>query len=82
MAKSIGWSPVIQALQLTALFVGGSIWQQKQPYTPHTSFVSVWLSPNSYFVAWENIFIDPSDYNEIPLCKMLYFVGGTGLLAE
>jgi hypothetical protein len=40
MAKAIGRSPVIQALKLTALFVGDAIWHQKQS---HTSFVSVWL---------------------------------------
>jgi hypothetical protein len=32
MAKAIGRSPVIQALQLTALFVGGAILQQKQSH--------------------------------------------------
>jgi hypothetical protein len=26
--------------------------------------------------------IEPDDCDKIPLCKMLYFVGGTGLLAE
>jgi len=26
-------------------------------------------------------FKNPSDYDEIPLCKILYFVRGTGLLA-
>jgi hypothetical protein len=26
--------------------------------------------------------MERSDYDEIPLCKILYFVGGTGLLAE
>jgi hypothetical protein len=26
--------------------------------------------------------MEPSDYDEIPLCKMLYSVTGTGLLAE
>jgi hypothetical protein len=29
-----------------------------------------------------NIFMEPSDYDEIPLCKIMYFVRGTGLLAE
>jgi hypothetical protein len=38
-AKVIKRGPVIQALQLTALFVGGAIWQQKQPHT----ILSVWL---------------------------------------
>jgi hypothetical protein len=32
MAKAIGRSPVLQALQLTALFVGDAIWQQKQSH--------------------------------------------------
>jgi hypothetical protein len=27
-------------------------------------------------------FMEPSDYDEIPLCKILYFVRGMGLLAE
>jgi hypothetical protein len=29
-----------------------------------------------------NMFMEPSDYYEIPLCKILYFVRGMGLLAE
>jgi hypothetical protein len=29
-----------------------------------------------------NIFMEPSNYDEILLCKILYFVRGTGLLAE
>jgi hypothetical protein len=40
MVKAIKMSPVIQALKLTAQFVGGVIWQQKQP---DTSLVSVLL---------------------------------------
>jgi hypothetical protein len=48
MTKAIKKGPVIQALQLAALFVGGAMWQQKQP---HTSFVSEWLYMNSYFVS-------------------------------
>jgi hypothetical protein len=40
IAKAIKRGPVIQFLQLIAVFVGGAIWQQKRP---HTSFVSVWL---------------------------------------
>jgi hypothetical protein len=27
-------------------------------------------------------FMEPRDYADIPLCKILYFVRGTGLLAE
>jgi hypothetical protein len=27
-------------------------------------------------------FMEPSDYDEIPLCKVLYFVRSMGLLAE
>jgi hypothetical protein len=27
-------------------------------------------------------FMERGDYNEIPLCKILYFVNGMGLLAE
>jgi hypothetical protein len=27
-------------------------------------------------------FMEPSDYDKIPLCKILYFIGGKGLLAE
>jgi hypothetical protein len=27
-------------------------------------------------------FMEPSDYDKIPLCKILYFVRGKGLLAE
>jgi hypothetical protein len=41
MAKVIKLSPVIQAPQLTALFVGDDIWQQEQC---HTSFVTVALA--------------------------------------
>jgi hypothetical protein len=26
--------------------------------------------------------MEPSDYDEIPWCKILYFVRGTGILAE
>jgi hypothetical protein len=40
------------------------------------------LQLNLSFVAWVNIFMGPSDHDEIPLCKMLYFGRGTGLLAE
>jgi heptaprenylglyceryl phosphate synthase len=40
VAKAAKRSPVIQALQLTALLVGGAIRQQE---TAHTSFVSLWL---------------------------------------
>jgi hypothetical protein len=29
-----------------------------------------------------NVFMEPSYYDEIPLCKVLYFVRGMGLLAE
>jgi hypothetical protein len=28
------------------------------------------------------MFMEPSDYDEIPLRKILYYVRGTGLLAE
>jgi hypothetical protein len=38
--KTIKLSPVIQALQLVALFMGRATWQQKQP---HTAFVIVLL---------------------------------------
>jgi hypothetical protein len=29
-----------------------------------------------------NTFMEPSDYDEFALCNILYFVRGTGLLAE
>jgi hypothetical protein len=73
MAKAIGRSPVIQALQLTALFVGGAIWQQKQS---HTSFMRVWLQLNSDIVAQVNSFMQPSDCDEIQLCKRYRTAGG------
>jgi hypothetical protein len=41
MVKAIKRSPIIQALQLSALFMGGATWQQKQT---HISFVSVALA--------------------------------------
>jgi hypothetical protein len=34
------------------------------------------------FVAYVNIFMKPTGYDKIPLCNTLYFVRGTGLLAE
>jgi hypothetical protein len=37
---------------------------------------------NSTFVAYRNMFMEPSDYDEIALYKILYFVIGMGLLAE
>jgi hypothetical protein len=33
------------------------------------------------FLRLEKHFMGPSDYDEIPLCKILYFVRSTGLLA-
>jgi len=30
---------------------------------------------------WKH-FMEPSDYDEVPSCKLLYYVRGTGLLAE
>jgi hypothetical protein len=41
---------------------------------------SLWL--NSNFITYINIFMEPSNYDEIPLRKILYFVRGMGLLAE
>jgi hypothetical protein len=40
--------------------------------------MSVWLQLNSDFVAYVNIFMEPSDYDDIPLCKELYCVRGMG----
>jgi hypothetical protein len=34
------------------------------------------------FIAKINMFMEPNDYDEIPLCKILYFVRGTGPLAD
>jgi hypothetical protein len=34
------------------------------------------------FFAYLNIFMEPSNYDEIPLYKILYFVRGMGLMAE
>jgi hypothetical protein len=39
------------------------------------------LTLNSDFVTEVNIFMEPSDCDEISLCKILYFVRGMGLLA-
>jgi hypothetical protein len=47
LVNAIKRSPVIYALQLTVLFVGRAIWQQKH----HTSFVSALLYLNSDIVA-------------------------------
>jgi hypothetical protein len=33
-------------------------------------------------VTWLNTFMKPNNYDDIPLYKILYFVRGTGLLAE
>jgi hypothetical protein len=77
--KVIKISPLMQSSQMTALFMGGVIWQQEQP---HTSFVSVWLQLNSDFVAQVNIFVEPSNCNEIPLRKMLCSLRGTAVLAR
>jgi hypothetical protein len=62
MEKVIKRNPIIQALLLTALFVGGAIWRQKQP---HTSIVSAWLQLNSDFVPKVKIFMEPSDYDVV-----------------
>jgi hypothetical protein len=40
------------------------------------------LSCIQNLVEWVNIFMEPSDYNEILLGKILYFVRGMTLLAE
>jgi hypothetical protein len=37
---------------------------------------------NSDFIIKVNIFMEPSDYDEIPLHKILYFVRDMGQLAE
>jgi hypothetical protein len=37
---------------------------------------------NSNFIALVKMFMEPSDCDEIPLYKMLYFVVGTEILAE
>jgi hypothetical protein len=37
---------------------------------------------NSNFTDKVNILKEPSDHDEIPLCKILYFVRGMGLLVE
>jgi hypothetical protein len=73
-SKTIKRSPVIQALQLTALFVGGAIQQQKQP---HASSVGVALA-EFRFRNLVNSFMEPRIYDKISLCKVLY----AGLLAE
>jgi hypothetical protein len=73
--------PVLQALQLTALFVGGVKHKQKESVSVSVS-VSVWLLMSSDFVAYLDIFMESSAHNEIPFCKILYFVRGMGLLAE
>jgi hypothetical protein len=36
----------------------------------------------SKFCCLDNICMELSDYDEITLCKVLYFVRGTGLLVE
>jgi hypothetical protein len=74
MEKVIKMSPVIQALLLTALFVGGAIWRQKQP---HTSIVSAWLQLNSKFVPKVIFFMEPSDY-DVVVCHRYGSGGGGG----
>jgi hypothetical protein len=59
---------------VTALFVGGAIWRQKQP---HIS-VSVTLAELIFCC----LFHGTGNCDEIPLCKILYFIGYMGLLAE
>jgi hypothetical protein len=39
--------------------------------------LGVWLQLHSDFVTFVNIFMESSDHEEIPLCKILYFVTGT-----
>jgi hypothetical protein len=47
------------------------MWGQKQP---HTSFVSVALAETGICR------LEPTEYDEIPLCKILCCVPGMGLL--
>jgi hypothetical protein len=79
MTKAIKMGPVIQALQLKALFVGGAIWQQKK--VSHILCECVALH-EFIFRLLGKLFMEQSDYDDIQLCKILYLVRGTGLLAE
>jgi hypothetical protein len=42
----------------------------------------VYIYCETAFCSLRKQFMESSDYDEIPLCKILYFVTGTGLLAE
>jgi hypothetical protein len=59
---------VIQALHLTALFVGGTVRYQTQH---HTSFMSEAFDEFRFLRSGKH-FMEPSDYDEIPLCKIVY----------
>jgi hypothetical protein len=49
----------------------------------HMSFVSVCVALIELrFCHLSKHFMEPSIYDEIPLCKIMYFIGGLGLLAE
>jgi hypothetical protein len=72
-------SRIIQALQLTAMCV----W--KVPHgnrNGHTHALWMWCFSNSDFVAYVNSFMEPSDYDDVPLCKILYFVRDMGLYVK
>jgi hypothetical protein len=59
--------------------VEGAILHRKQCHTP---FVNVSLAEFRFRLLGKHFFMEPSDYDDIPLYKVLYFVKGTVLLAE
>jgi hypothetical protein len=77
MVKAIKTRPVIQALQLTALWGGGAYGNRNDVIHP----LSAYFKLNSDLVAYINIFMEPSDCDEVLLCE-IYFVRGMVLLME
>jgi hypothetical protein len=81
MAKVNKRSNVIQGHQLTTLVCGRC--HVAIETTLHFVCVCVCVALAEFrFRRLGKHFMEPSYYDEIPLCKTLYFVRGTGLLAE
>jgi hypothetical protein len=63
---------------ISLLMLAGAIWRQKQPHIASDCVALAGLR----FRRLGKYLMEPRDYDEIPLCKIMYFVRGTGLLAE
>jgi hypothetical protein len=44
-------------------------------------YLNIYIVQTRYYLSFVH-FMEPSDYDEISLCKILYFVRGIGLLVE